>query len=269
MKKRVSIIVIILAFLFAFIFFFPILWMFLSSIKEEIDVVNPSLFFTPTLKHYKEIFSGNILHYLNNSIFVVIMSIIFSMVLGVPVAYALVMGKFKKGDDLFFWFISTILLPPVCVIVPVYLIFKTLGLLDSHLGLIFIYTAIYIPIVIWMMKSFFSDIPYELIEGARVDGAGDLMIFFRMVLPLSRNGLSATILLIFIFMWNEFFFALSLTYTKSATIPIFVSAFMTQEGLFWAKMCAVSTVASLPPMLLGWINQKQLTRGLTMGAVKG
>ena len=269
MNKRVPPLITVLAFVFAIIFFFPIFWMVLISFKQEVDVVNISLIFKPTIRHYSEIFQGNIRHFIANSVIVTLTSIFFALILGIPVAYVLVVGKPKKGENLFFWFISTILLPPVCVIIPVYLVFKILGMLDTRLGLVVVYTGVHIPIVVWMMRSFFSDIPFQLVESARIDGSTELSIFFKIMLPISRNGIWATILLIFIFIWNEFFFALSLTYTKAATLPIFVSSFMTQEGLFWAKMCAVSTVAALPPILLGWLNQKQLTRGLTMGAVKG
>jgi sorbitol/mannitol transport system permease protein len=270
MKKAVTPLIQILIIIIAFTYFFPILWMILTGFKYEVDVVNPSLAFEPTLIHYRLIFSGKIFHFLLNSIVITGTSTLFAMAIGVPASYALVMAKLKNnGDNLFFWFISTILLPPVCVVIPVFVIFKFLNLLDNHLGLIFIYTAVNIPIVVWMMRSFFKDIPYELVEASKIDGASEFVAFFRIVFPLSRHGLSATILLLIIFIWNEFFFALHLTYTKAATLPIHIATFMTQEGLFWAKMCAISTVAILPPMLLGWINQKQLVRGLTMGAIKG
>lgn len=270
MRKTISPFMQICMLLVACIYFFPIFWLILTSFKYEVDVVNPALMFTPTLDHYRLIFSGKIGHFFLNSIFITAASTLIAMGLGVPASYALVMAKFtKRGDNLFFWFISTILLPPVCVVIPVFLIFKTLNLLDSYWGLIFIYSAVNIPIVVWMMRSFFKDIPTELIDASKIDGASELVAFFKIVFPLSRHGLSATILLLIIFIWNEFFFALHLTYTRAATLPIHIATYMTQEGLFWAKMSAISTLAILPPMLLGWINQKQLVRGLTMGAIKG
>jgi sorbitol/mannitol transport system permease protein len=270
MRKTVAPLIQILISIIAFIYFFPIFWLILTSFKYEVDVVNPAIFFNPTLSHYGLIFSGKIFCFFSNSILITATSTLIAMLLGVPASYALVMVKLKhKGDNLFFWFISTILLPPVCVVVPVFVVFNTLNILDSYWSLIFIYSAVNIPIVVWMMRSFFKDIPTELIDASRIDGASELVAFFRIVFPLSRHGLSATILLLIIFIWNEFFFALHLTYTRAATLPIHIATYMTQEGLFWAKMSAISTLAILPPMLLGWINQKQLVRGLTMGAIKG
>jgi sorbitol/mannitol transport system permease protein len=260
----------VLIFFIAAVYFFPILWMVISGFKYEVDVVNPTLLFEPTLEQYSIIFSGKIVHFFVNSLIVTLSSTFFAMLLGVPASYALVFAKLKnQGNNLFFWFVSTILLPPVCVMIPLFIIFKSLNILDTRYGLIVVYTAVNIPIVIWMMRSFFKDIPYELVEASKIDGASDFVSFFKIILPLSQSGLSATILLLIIFIWNEFFFALNLTYTKSATLPIYISTFMTQEGLFWAKMCSISTVAIIPPMILGWINQKQLVRGLTMGAIKG
>jgi len=270
MRKSVAPLIQILISVTAFIYFFPILWLILTSFKYEVDVVNPSLIFKPTLDHYSVIFKGKIFHFLLNSIIITGSSTLTAMILGVPASYALVMAKFKKnGDNLFFWFISTILLPPVCVVIPIFIIFKNLNLLDSYASLIFTYSAMNIPIVVWMMRSFFKDIPTELIDAAKIDGASELAAFFKIIFPLSRHGISATMLLLIIFIWNEFFFALHLTYTRAATLPIHISTYMTQEGLFWAKMSAISTLAILPPMLLGWINQKQLVRGLTIGAIKG
>lgn len=269
MKKTSSAIVTIITFIIAIIYFFPIFWMILCGFKHEIDVVSPTLSFVPTLENFKTIFSGEISHYFMNSVYITLVSTSLSMMLGVPVSYALVMSKFKRGDDLFFWFISTTLLPPVGIVIPVYIIFNHLSMLDTYWGLTLVYTAMNIPLVIWMMCSFFKDIPHELIEASKIDGATELTTFFKIILPLSRHGLSATILLLIVFIWNEFFFALHLTYTRAATLPVHMAIYMTQEGLFWAKMCAISTIAILPPLLAGWINQKQLVRGLTMGAIKG
>ena len=270
MRKSVPPLVRILISIIALIYFFPILWLILTSFKYEVDVVNPSLIFNPTLDHYILIFKGKIFHFFINSILITGGSTLIAMIFGVPASYALVMAKFKKnGDNLFFWFISTILLPPVCVVIPIFVIYNNLNILDSYSSLIFTYSAMNIPIVVWMMRSFFKDIPTELIDASKIDGASEFVAFFKIVLPLSRHGLSATMLLLIIFIWNEFFFALHLTYTRAATLPIHITTYMTQEGLFWAKMSAISTLAILPPMLLGWINQKQLVRGLTMGAIKG
>ncbi len=270
MRRTVPVFIRLLISAVAIVYFFPIFWLILSGFKYEVDVVNPSLFFDPTLLHYRTIFTGKILHYFLNSLLITAASTFVAMLLGVPASYALVMAKFKnRGDNLFFWFISTILLPPVCVVIPVFVVFRTLNILDSYLGLIIVYSAVNTPMVVWMMRSFFKDIPIELLEASRIDGASELVAFLRIVFPLSRHGFSATMLLVIIFIWNEFFFVLHLTYTKAATLPIHMASYMTQEGLFWAKMSAISTLAILPPLVSGWINQKQLVRGMTMGAIKG
>ncbi|UOF91092.1 carbohydrate ABC transporter permease [Fodinisporobacter ferrooxydans] len=255
----------------AIAYFFPIFLMFITGFKTERDAFHmpPTLFFHPTLVNYENVFNSGIAAFMGNSLIAAFGSTIVSLLLGAPVAYALAIYKPKKGDDIFFWFISTKILPPVGVIIPIYLLFKNLGLLDSLTGLILLYTGMNTPTVVWMMRSFFSDIPYEVIEACQVDGATGLQAVFRVIIPLVKPGLISTGLLCMVFAWNEFFLAVNISYTNSATLPVLVSSFMTSEGLFWAKLSAVSTVAVLPALILGWFTQKQLVRGLTMGAVKG
>ncbi|MGO8695405.1 MAG: carbohydrate ABC transporter permease [Rectinemataceae bacterium] len=251
-------------------YFFPILYMFITSLKHETDVIPPKLFFTPTLENYRAVLlSSDIVAHIVNSAVITISSMVLCIVLGVPTAYAIVFGKLKKPDSLFFWFLSTTLLPPVAVIIPVFLIFKNLHLLDTRLGMIIMYVGSNIPIVIWMVRSFLKDIPSELLEAADIDGSTRMRSFFRIVLPLARSGIISSALLVFIFVWNEFFFAINLTYVNASPIPVYMASYMTQEGLFWAKLSAISTVTVLPPLILGWISHKSLVRGLMMGAVKG
>lgn len=250
-------------------YFFPIFYMVLTSFKTEADAVPPQLFFTPTLENYQAVFTSDIFSHIMNSLMVTLTSMALCIVLGVPAAYSLVFGKLKKPDSIYFWFLSTLILPAVSVIIPVFLIYKTLGLLDTHWGLIWIYVGANIPIVIWMVRAFLKDIPMELLEAAEIDGASRIRAFFRIVLPLAQSGITSTALLVFIFVWNEFFFAVSLTYVDASTIPVYMASFMTQEGFFWAKLSAISTVTVLPPLILGWISHKSLVRGLMMGAVKG
>ncbi|GIM46724.1 sugar ABC transporter permease [Collibacillus ludicampi] len=271
MKKALSFILTLFTYALALLFFFPILWMIITGFKLEGDAVKmpPSLIFTPTLENYQQIWDSGVVLYLKNSAMISLTSTLLALILGVPAAYALAMFKMKKGDDILFWFISTKMLPAVGVIVPVYLVFKYLNLLDTPISLIILYTAMNVPLVVWMMRSFFKDIPYELIEAYQVDGATGWQGFFKVTLPLVRPGIISTSLLCLVFAWNEFFFGVTLTYTHAATMPIFMASFMTQEGLFWAKMSAVATLAILPALILGWFTQKQLVRGLTMGAVKG
>lgn len=261
----------IVAWIVAIIYFYPLLIMFLNGFKTEQQAVHmpPSLFFHPTLANYQLVFHSGVFAYLGNSLIASVLSTIVALAIGTPVAYALAIYKPKHGDDIFFWFITTKILPSVGVIVPVYLIFKDLGMLDSIYGLSLLYVGMNTPIVVWMMRSFFSDIPLEVIESSRVDGAVGFSLVAKVILPLVRPGLFATALLCVVFAWNEFFFAVNITYTHAATLPILVASFMTSEGLFWSKLCAIATVAVLPPVIFGWIAQKQLVRGLSMGAVKG
>lgn len=271
MKKGISLLLTLFTYVIAFIYFFPILWIFITGFKSEGEavIIPPSLSFKPTLENFELIWSLGYSDFLMNSVVVTIVSTIIALGLGVPAAYALAMYKVKRSNDILFWFISTRFLPVAGVIIPLYLIFKSMNLLDSILGLIILYSAMNVPLIVWMMRSFFKDISYELIEATQIDGATGLQGFFLVVLPLVKPGLLSTALLSMVFAWNEFFFAVSMSYTNAATLPVYMSSFMTQEGLFWAKMSAAATLSILPVLILGWFTQKQLVRGLTMGAVKG
>jgi sorbitol/mannitol transport system permease protein len=250
-------------------FFFPILYMVLTSFKHETEAIPPRLFFTPTLENYRVVLDSGILPHILNSAIITLASMALCILFGVPAAYAIVFGRLRKPDSTFLWFLSTMLLPPVSVLIPVFLLFKYLHLLDSRWGMILIYTGANIPIAIWMVRSFLKDIPRELLEAADIDGASRAYGFFRIVLPLARTGIISTALLVFIFVWNEFFFAVNLTYVDASTIPVYMASYMTQEGLFWAKLSAISTLTILPPLVLGWVSHKVLVRGIMMGAVKG
>lgn len=261
----------LLTYALAFVYFFPVLWLFITGFKfeKEAAVIPPSFLFKPTLEHYQLVWDYGVFNFMLNSTIVASGSTLVSLLLGIPAAYALAIYKIKRSNDILFWFISTKFLPVAGVVIPLYLIFKSIHLLDSLLALVIVYSGMNIPLVIWMMRSFFKDIPYELVEASQVDGATGMQSFFKVTLPIVRSGLVSTMLLCMVFAWNEFFFALTLTYTYAQTMPVYMASFMTQEGLFWAKMSAAATFSILPVLLLGWISQKQLVRGLTMGAVKG
>lgn len=271
MKRILSVSLTTCTYLLALIYFVPVFLMMLTGFKTEAEAINmpPSIFFTPTLDNFKLVWGAGAARFFTNSLIVTIASTLLALLLGVPAAYALAMYRIKRADDLLFWFISTKMLPVVGVIVPIYLVFKNLNLLDTHVALTIMCTAMNIPLVVWMMRSFFKDVPYELVESSQVDGASGLTGFYKITLPLVRPGLVSTGLLCAIFAWNEFLLGVSLTYTNAATMPVYMTTYMTQEGLFWAKMSAVSTISVLPPLVLGWFTQKQLVRGMTMGAVKG
>ncbi|MDM5337285.1 carbohydrate ABC transporter permease [Fictibacillus enclensis] len=271
MRRVNSMIFTIVIYIVAFLYFFPVLWIFITGFKTEAEaaVIPPSFIFEPIMKNFQTVWDQGVLHFLFNSAIVSSVSTLLSLLLGIPAAYALSMYKLKRENDILFWFISTRFLPIAGVIIPLFLVFRSINLLDTIWVLILVYAGMNTPLVIWMMRSFFKDIPYSLIEAAQVDGASGSKTFFSIVLPVVKTGLVSTLLLCMVFSWNEFFFALTLTYIDAQTMPVYMSAFMNQQGLFWAKMCASASFAILPVLILGWFSQKQLVRGLTMGAVKG
>ncbi|MEZ4679638.1 MAG: carbohydrate ABC transporter permease [Caldilineaceae bacterium] len=257
--------------LLAFLMFFPILWMVLTSFKTEqiAFAFPPKFFFTPTLENWQVALVGtDYLGFLYNTLIITGVSTVAAIVLGIPAAYAMAYYPTKRTDGSMMWVMSTRMLPPVGVIVPLYVLFQWLNLLDTHLGMIIIYTAMNVPLVIWMVRSFMIDIPFEIIEAARMDGVTLWQEITAMVLPLIVPGLAATALLCFIFAWNEFFFAFSLTTKSAAPLSVYISSFKTAEGLFWAKMSAAATATVFPVLIAGWVAQRQLVTGLTMGAVK-
>jgi polyol transport system permease protein len=259
-----------LAWIAAIGFFFPVLWMFLTGFKQEADAFTrpPRLFFAPTLEQYRQIFSRDFAPFLINSATATVVSTLVVLLLAIPCAYGLAIKPVEKWRDVLFFFISTRFLPVVGAIVPIYVIARDAKLLDTVTALILLYTAMNMPIAVWMLRSFFMEVPTAIMEAARIDGATLRQELVRIVLPLVAPGIAATALICVIFAWNEFFFAVNLTSSRAATVPVFLVGFITSEGLFWARLSAAATMASLPVLLAGWIAQKQLVRGLTMGAVK-
>jgi sorbitol/mannitol transport system permease protein len=258
---------------FATIYFFPILYMLITGFKTEYEAVKPSFIFTPTLETFIKVFSDrNMYGYLQNSVFQVVIGTIICLTLGVPAAFILVFGKFKKkdtGDKIYFWFITTILLPPVAVLVPLYTWFQKFGLNKVPTGLLLAYIGFHIPLVVWMVYSFFKDVPVELIEASGLDGCTRFQQLVSIAVPLARTGIIASGLLVAVFIWNEFFLGFNLTSNSTATLPVYLSRFREQQGMFTAQLSASSTIAVLPALILGWMSQKSLVKGLTMGAVKG
>jgi sorbitol/mannitol transport system permease protein len=259
-----------LAWVVAFIFFFPVLWMVLEGFKEETQAASipPTIFFTPTLSAYQEVLSRDFPPFFINSAIATIFSTFLVIVLGLPAAYALAIRPVKKTRDVLFFFISTRFLPFAASLVPLYILARNLHLLDNILALIIIYTTINLPLGVWLLRSFLLEIPNDLFEAARVDGAGLYDELVKIILPVVTPGLAATALICLIFSWNEFFYAVNLTSSIAATSPIFLVGFISGRGLFYAKLSAAATLASLPVLLAGFIAQRQLIRGLTMGAVK-
>ena len=260
----------VLAWVIAAVFFFPVLWMALEGLKTEPQAasVPPTIVFTPSLGALQEVLSRDFPPYLINSAMATIGSTLLVLAFGLPAAYALSIRPVKKARDVLFFFISTRFLPFAASLVPLYILARDLHLLDNIMALVIIYTTINLPLGIWLLRSFMLELPHELIEAARVDGATMRHELLRIVLPLITPGIAATSLICLIFAWNEFFYAVNFTSSIAATSPIFLVGFISGRGLFYAKLAAAATLASLPVLLAGWIAQKQLIRGLTMGAVK-
>jgi sorbitol/mannitol transport system permease protein len=260
----------LLTYAIALLVFFPILWTVLTAFKKEADAAAtpPVFLFHATLSNFRAVFSANYLSYFENTALLAGGSTLLALVLGLPAAYSLAFQPSKHTPKVLSWVLSTKMLPVVGALIPLIVIYKRVGLFDSRIGMILLYAALNLPLVIWMMRSFFADLPKEILEAAVVDGAGFLRIMTRIVLPLTAPGLAATALLSLIFSWNEFLLAVNLTSANSGTLPVFISSFMTSEGLFFAKMSAASTLAVAPVILAGWMAQRSLVRGLTFGAVK-
>ncbi len=253
------------------LFFFPIFWTLLAGFKTESTAVSqpPALFFTPTLDNYRgALANADYVGFFTNSVIVSAGSTLVALLLGVPAAFVLGLFPTKRSSGTLSWILSTKMMPAVGVVIPLIIIFKHVGLFDTLAGMIVLYTGLNLPLVIWMMRSFFSEVPKDIIEAARVDGAPIATILWRITMPLVAPGLAATALLCLIFAWNEFFLVVNLAGPHASTLPVFIAGFMTSEGLFWAKMSAAATLAILPVCIAGWAAQRALVRGLTLGAVK-
>ena len=260
------------AWFFGFLIFFPILWMVLASFKTELEAfaIPPSfLFFHWTTENYATVQerSDYFLHAMN-SVIIAGGSTLIALLIAIPAAWSMAFSPTKRTKDILLWMLSTKMMPPVGVLVPIYLIFKTFGLLDSRIGLVFILCLGNLPIVIWMLFTYFKEIPRDILEAARMDGATIGRELIYVLTPMAIPGLASTMLLNLILAWNEAFWTLNLTTSNAAPLTTFIASYSSPEGLFWAKLSAASTLAIAPILVLGWFSQKQLVRGLTFGAVK-
>ena len=257
--------------LVALLVFFPVLWMVITSFKTEIDAVHvpPLLTFDATTENYGAVQGrADYFRYAWNSVITSFGSTVLALVIGVPAAYAMAFFPTRRTKDTLVWMLSTKALPAVGVLVPIYLIFRDSGLLDTRTGLTLIYTLVNLPIVVWMLFSFFKDVPREILEAGRMDGATTRDELRHLLLPLAAPGVASTALLAIILSWNEAFWSLNLTAVNAAPLTAFIASFSSPEGLFWAKLSAASTMAIAPILIFGWLSQRQLVRGLTFGAVK-
>ena len=252
--------------------FFPILWTILTSFKTEAQAINDPplfLFFDWTLENYAVVQErSNYARFLWNSIFIAGGSTLLGVIIAIPAAWSMAFVPSKRTKDILLWMLSTKMLPAVGVLYPIYLIFIQLGLLDSILGLTIVIMLINRPIIVWMLYTYFREIPGEILEAARMDGANLKSEILYVLTPMAVPGIASTLLLNFILAWNEAFWTLNLTAAQAAPLTAFIASYSSPEGLFYAKLSAASTMAILPILILGWFSQKQLVRGLTFGAVK-
>jgi sorbitol/mannitol transport system permease protein len=262
------------AWIIGVLFVFPVVWMVLTSLHSEPNAsTNPPSFFAPlTLEGYKEFFGAasgaSPWPPLINSASASIGSTIIVILLAVPAAYALSVKPIEKWTDAMFFFLSTKMLPAVAGLLPLYIIAKTIGVLDNITFMTILYTSMNLPIAIWMMRSFLADIPVELFEAAALDGAGLIRTLRSVIVPIISPGIAATALICFIFSWNELLLANTLTSVVAQTAPVFLTSFVTSQGLFLAKVCAAATAVSLPVLIAGFAAQDKLVQGLSLGAVK-
>ncbi|KWV43704.1 sugar ABC transporter permease [Rhizobium altiplani] len=252
--------------------FFPILWTFLTSFKTEADAIaSPPqfLFFHWTTESYAEVQSrSNYLSHFMNSVIISFGSTLIGLIIAIPAAWAMAFSPTKRTKDVLMWMLSTKMMPPVGALIPIYLMFRNFGLLDSRSGLVIILTLINLPIIVWMLYTYFKEIPGEILEAARMDGASLFKEIIYVLTPMAVPGIASTLLLNIILAWNEAFWTLNLTASKAAPLTAFIASYSSPEGLFYAKLSAASTMAIAPILILGWFSQKQLVRGLTFGAVK-
>jgi len=266
--------------------FIPVYWIITLSFKYQVDALAmpPKVFFTPTLNNYKGILFakaklvGGIFQdvpkvpyfpkYILNSAIITLCTIILGLMIGIPAAYTLSRLKFRSRDGIAFYILLTRFLPPIGIVIPFYLLYSKFHLLDTIIGMVIIYLGFNLPIVIWMLKSFFQEIPLAIEEAALTDGCSRIGAIFRVILPLTAPGIAATAIFVFFLCWNEFLFALMLTGENAKTAPVAILAFYTFREIIWGVLCAGGVLITIVPMIFMFVAQKHLIRGLTFGAMK-
>ncbi|WP_181703179.1 carbohydrate ABC transporter permease [Chthonobacter albigriseus] len=270
LTKRIS--VTALAWLFSGAIFFPIYWMVITSFKTELAAFSTPptfLFFDWTIENYETVQTrSNYLHHAMNSVILAGGSTLLALLIAIPAAWAMAFAPTDRTRGTLLWMLSTKMMPPVGVLVPIYLIYRDFGLLDSRIGLVILLCLGNLPIVIWMLFTYFKEIPKDILEAARMDGATVTKEIIYVLAPMSLPGIASTLLLNVILAWNEAFWTLNLTTSDAAPLTTFIASYSSPEGLFWAKLSAASTLAIAPILIIGWLSQRQLVRGLTFGAVK-
>jgi sorbitol/mannitol transport system permease protein len=253
------------------VLFFPLGWLVLTSFKTELQAISvpPLLLFTPTLENFEIVQErSDYLLYAQNSLITSVLSTVLGLMLAFPAAYSMAFFKSKYTKDILMWMLSTKMMPAVGALVPIYVLAQTAGLLDSRTALVIVFTLSNLPIMVWMLYSYLKDIPHEILEASRMDGATLWQEFHMVLLPLTMGGLASTGLLCLVLSWNEAFWSLNLSAAKAGTLATLIASYSSPEGLFWAKLSAASFMAIAPIVVFGWFSQKQLVQGLTFGAVK-
>ena len=262
----------LVAWLVGLMIFFPILWTILTSFKTEAEAIAspPSFFaFEWTTENYTEVQErSNYARHFGNSVVISFGSTLLGLLIAIPAAWAMAFVPGRQTKNVLMWMLSTKMLPPVGVLIPIYLLFRDYGLLDTRFGLVIVLTLINLPIIIWMLYTYFKEIPGEILEAARMDGATLAAEILHVLTPMAIPGIASTFLLNIILSWNEAFWTLNLTAANAAPLTAFIASYSSPEGLFYAKLSAASTMAIAPILIIGWFSQKQLVRGLTFGAVK-
>jgi sorbitol/mannitol transport system permease protein len=251
--------------------FFPLGWLLLTAFKTELQAISvpPLWLFEPTLENFREVQQrSDYLLYAKNSVVTSVMSTVLGLAIAAPAAYSMAFFKSKRTKDILMWMLSTKMMPAVGALVPIYVLAQKAQLLDTQLALIIVFTLSNLPIMVWMLYSHFKDIPHEILEAARMDGATLWQEFRLVLLPLGMGGLASTGLLCLVLSWNEAFWSLNLSSAKAGTLATLIASYSSPEGLFWAKLSAASLMAIAPIVVFGWFSQKQLVQGLTFGAVK-
>jgi sorbitol/mannitol transport system permease protein len=260
----------VVAWIVALIIFFPILYTIITSFKTEQEAIQGfSLIPSFTLESYADVQSqSNYFKFFLNSVIIAVGSTLLALIVAIPAAWAMAFSPTPRTKDILMWMLSTKMMPAVAVLMPIYLFFRDAGLLDSRIGLTVMLMLINLPIVVWMLYTYFREIPGEILEAARMDGASLWNEIIYVLTPMAVPGIASTLLLNIILAWNEAFWTIRLSTTNAAPLTAFIASFSSPQGLFWAKLSAASTLAIAPILIMGWFSQKQLVRGLTFGAVK-
>jgi len=271
MTRKINWIAFVLGWTVAVLIFFPILWMALTSMKTEAEAyaLRPGFLFQPTFESFRTVLNQSAYaRYAWNSVCVSAGATALAMALSVPAAYAMAFHPGPRTPGILMWMMSTRMMPPVSTLIPTYLILAHLGLIDSLTALIGIYATMNLPITVWLVYSYFREVPHEILEAGRIEGMSQWQEIWHLLLPMSLPGLASSALLSVILCWNEAFWSINLTSAKAGTLSVFIAGYSNPQGLFLAKLSAASVLAIAPILVFGWAAQRQLVRGLTFGAVK-